>query len=270
MMTREELCEICRDLEKAGHAFTVTLLLKHDREQREALARVEAELAEALGEIRIYQQKFRYIAEGGSFYLATAAECVRLTSSFLAMHANTPEAQAEQQETQGVQAGEFQREDRYIVIKRKDLEAIERSGEASDLETHEAVRLLAEALDTLRPHLPARECLVIESDWPEYEPAWAAIQARMTGQGAQAGEFWTWLDFAYRDGSKGEGRNFTKYNMEVAYHAGILHARAALATQPAEWVDPVALHPVENLYNQGFADGVAEAKRLNTVRGAEQ
>ncbi len=62
----------------------------------EALARMEAELAEALGEIQIYQQKFRYIAEGGAFYLSTAAECVRLTSSFLAMHANT--AQAEQQE----------------------------------------------------------------------------------------------------------------------------------------------------------------------------
>lgn len=67
----------------------------------EALARMEAELAEALGEIRIYQQKFRYIAEGGSFYLSTAAECVRLTSSFLAIH-----AQAEQQEAQGTQAGE--------------------------------------------------------------------------------------------------------------------------------------------------------------------
>lgn len=46
-------------------------------------------------------------------------------------------------------------------------------------------------------------------------------------------------------------------------------ARAAHCTQPAEWVDPVALHPAENLYNQGFADGVSEAKRLNAVRGAE-
>lgn len=25
------------------------------------------------------------------------------------------------------------------------------------------------------------ECLVIESDWPEYEPVWAMIEARMTG-----------------------------------------------------------------------------------------
>ena len=58
-------------------------------------------------------------------------------------------------------------------------------------------------------------------------------------QGAQAGEFWTWLDLAYRDGSKGEGRNFTKHNMEVAYRAGAEAARAALATQPAAG-EPVA------------------------------
>lgn len=58
-------------------------------------------------------------------------------------------------------------------------------------------------------------------------------------QGAQAGEFWTWLDLAYRDGSKGEGRNFTKYNMEVAYRAGTEAVRAALATQPAAG-EPVA------------------------------
>jgi len=46
-------------------------------------------------------------------------------------------------------------------------------------------------------------------------------------------------------------------------------ARAALATQAAEWVDPVALHPAENLYNQGFDAGAAASKRLNAVRGAE-
>ncbi|WEX18915.1 hypothetical protein P2T68_16860 [Pseudomonas sp. G11] len=45
------------------------------------------------------------------------------------------------------------------------------------------------------------------------------------------GGFWQWLDSAYRDGSKGEEPRFTKYNMEVAYHAG------ANAEQPA----PVAV-----------------------------
>lgn len=41
------------------------------------------------------------------------------------------------------------------------------------------------------------------------------------------------------------------------------------ATQPAEWVDPVPLASAGPLYDQGFADGVAEAKRLNAVRGDE-
>lgn len=69
------------------------------------------------------------------------------------------------------EAGEFQREDRYIVIKRKDLE------NAPALMAY----ALQVALDGLREHLPERECLVIEGDWPEYEPTWAAIQARTEG-----------------------------------------------------------------------------------------
>lgn len=71
------------------------------------------------------------------------------------------------EEAQGAQAGEFQREDRYIVIKRKDLEAV-----VTDREWFK------NALSLLDLYLPKREYLVIESDWPEYEPTWAAIQAR--------------------------------------------------------------------------------------------
>lgn len=35
---------------------------------------------------------------------------------------------------------------------------------------------------SLLSHLPHRECLVIESDWPEYEPVWQMIERRMNGQ----------------------------------------------------------------------------------------
>lgn len=80
------------------------------------------------------------------------------------------------QEAQGAQAGEFQREDRYIVIKRKDLE------KAPTLMAY----ALQVALDGLREHLPERQCLVIEGDWPEFEPTWAAIKARVEGRAAQA------------------------------------------------------------------------------------
>ena len=63
------------------------------------------------------------------------------------------------------------REERYTVIKHKDLTADDRS----DLDQLIQSR-----------HIPTRECLVIESDWPEYEPAWRMIEARMTGAAPSA------------------------------------------------------------------------------------
>ncbi|WP_433886914.1 hypothetical protein [Pseudomonas vranovensis] len=68
----------------------------------------------------------------------------------------------------------FRREDRYIVIKRKDLAKVPVA-----YRSH-----LVDPMFSLLSHLPHRECLVIESDWPEYEPTWAAIEARATGKPA--------------------------------------------------------------------------------------
>lgn len=60
----------------------------------------------------------------------------------------------------------FQREERYIVIKRK--------------------RLTPAKEDRLREFLHMEEigiieCAVVESDWPEYETVWAMIERRVTG-----------------------------------------------------------------------------------------
>ncbi|MGR1218551.1 hypothetical protein ACUYGA_16920 [Metapseudomonas otitidis] len=60
----------------------------------------------------------------------------------------------------------FQRESRYIVVKLKDLAP----GQEADIREH-LTELSAQPVDSL----------VIESDWPEYEPAWEMIQARMEG-----------------------------------------------------------------------------------------
>jgi len=58
---------------------------------------------------------------------------------------------------------EFTREPRYIVIKRSDLNAIEH-------------KLLHDFIDQ---HLvKIRDCVVVEADWPEYEPTWKAIEKR--------------------------------------------------------------------------------------------
>lgn len=65
---------------------------------------------------------------------------------------------------------QFKREERYIVIKLKDL------GGIPDHLRHEIVNAIKAA------EFPQRECVVVESDWPEYAPTWAAIERRMTGQ----------------------------------------------------------------------------------------
>lgn len=73
----------------------------------------------------------------------------------------------------------FKREDRYIVIKRKDLDRlspIDRDVVVSNLEHISAI--------LFGWNVPDRECLVIESDWPEYAQAWASIEERVTGQPA--------------------------------------------------------------------------------------
>lgn len=65
---------------------------------------------------------------------------------------------------------EFHREDRYIVIKHKDL------GNVPVAYREHLVR----PLFALQAHLPVRECVVVESDWPEYETVWRMIEARVT------------------------------------------------------------------------------------------
>jgi len=66
---------------------------------------------------------------------------------------------------------EFHREDRYIVIKHKDL------GNVPVAYREHLVR----PLFALQAHLPVRECVIVESDWPEYETVWQMIEARVTG-----------------------------------------------------------------------------------------
>jgi hypothetical protein len=79
--------------------------------------------------------------------------------------------------TENIPEDPFLREDRYIVIKRSDLDKmspLDRDVALSNLEHVAALLFVWNA--------PERKCLVIESDWPEYEPAWQMIERRMAGQ----------------------------------------------------------------------------------------
>lgn len=69
----------------------------------------------------------------------------------------------------------FNREDRYIVIKRSDVETFWRD------DVREQFMSALERLNEHHVRIPQRRYLVIESDWPEYGPVWQMIEQRMTG-----------------------------------------------------------------------------------------
>lgn len=73
-------------------------------------------------------------------------------------------------------SAKFVREERYIVIKEKDLECLGIEGKS----------YLSGILDKIRNERikrgadPKLKCVVIEEDWPEYEPVWRMLEKRMT------------------------------------------------------------------------------------------
>jgi len=75
----------------------------------------------------------------------------------------------------------FVRKPRYLVAKIKDANKYLTPCERDRLE-HLIAKCNCGRLDDGKRCL---ECVVIESDWPEYEPTWAAIAARMDAQEAR-------------------------------------------------------------------------------------
>ena len=69
---------------------------------------------------------------------------------------------------------EFNREERYIVFKVSDL--------GNSFKGDEIRKLAREYVEQRRRNgKPPLECVVVESDWPEYESTWRAIEDRVTG-----------------------------------------------------------------------------------------
>jgi hypothetical protein len=69
---------------------------------------------------------------------------------------------------------EFEREDRYIVVKHSDIQGFWRE------DVREQFFAALERLNEHHVRIPQRKYLVIESDWPEYEPVWRMIEKRMS------------------------------------------------------------------------------------------
>ena len=71
----------------------------------------------------------------------------------------------------------FKREARYVVLKNADIMQCLTINELIELRRIQA-RVAEHRTAIGKPRL---ECVVVEKDWPEYEPTWKAIEARVTG-----------------------------------------------------------------------------------------
>lgn len=133
----------------------------------------------------------------------------------------------------------FEREQRYVVFKLADMRRFLTFDEIQAIHVA-AMKLAAYRHQAGKPDL---ECVVVESDWPEYEPTWQAIEARTSGalttsQPAQAGEvdervaFIEWLETTWpKCYPKGTGADYWRngHLSALAWKA----ARTSLRTQPA-------------------------------------
>lgn len=79
---------------------------------------------------------------------------------------------------------EFRREPRYVVFKIKDIQAYLNIAQIDALQTAGETIAAGRALEGKPPF----NAVVVEQDWPEFEPTWAAIEARMTGAAGTAGK----------------------------------------------------------------------------------
>lgn len=74
---------------------------------------------------------------------------------------------------------QFEREKRYIVVKISDLADARLTDEQIDAFNDVCDQVSRSRVANSKPPL---QCVVVESDWPEYEPTWAAIEGRVTGR----------------------------------------------------------------------------------------
>lgn len=72
----------------------------------------------------------------------------------------------------------MEREVRYTVFKISDVtEALDPDEATTLIELEEKVAIYRESVGK-----SPLECVVVESDWPEYDPTWQAIERRVDGQ----------------------------------------------------------------------------------------
>lgn len=74
---------------------------------------------------------------------------------------------------------QFNREHRYVVLKASDLRAVGLTERELEILERVCAKVDQYRRDTGKPDL---ECVVVEKDWPEYEPTWKAIERRVLSE----------------------------------------------------------------------------------------
>lgn len=121
----------------------------------------------------------------------------------------------------------FKRESRYIVFKIKDL------ANYCNTEAMIALRRIGDRIsEGRRDHgKPPFNGLVVEQDWPEFEPTWAAIEARFKGEGSAAS-----------DAREPEGCKLIAHHTGEGWHLAVENAEGdevAMLEWPPSWPDSV-------------------------------
>ena len=113
--------------------------------------------------------------------------------------------------TENKPAEPFQREDRYIVIKRSDMDKapaeLRRSFSTQCRKLHDGM---------FKHGAPARQFVVVESDWPEYHLVWAMLEHRMAGKPVPNFNDWRRADELQQRLNAADQRNDELATSEVA------------------------------------------------------
>jgi len=76
----------------------------------------------------------------------------------------------------------FEREDRYLVLKRSDIQEL-------NFNWQTVLERVADEIGAIRMErgkketVPGIQCVVVEKDWPEYEQVWEMIKKRVESSG---------------------------------------------------------------------------------------
>lgn len=127
-------------------------------------------------------------------------------------------------------AQQFIREHRYIVVKAKDLASV----------PQELQDEFIAALKKVDAITPARQCVVVESDWPEYEPTWKMIEARcgVKQTPTEVSGGWSIPEWSKQDDLGGRVPSDVRVALNEAYQAGARAGTTECREFMAAFIEP--------------------------------